>query len=456
MISVSKNIFYSLVGILFFVWGCVLCRGQSTHAGYGAFPYADETGTGVSFRVWAPEATSVNVAGDFNGWSSTWNSLVSEGSNGVWSLDVEGAYAGQEYKFWINDRFWRRDPRSREVVHSADANSVIYDSSAYTWKSAPFTPPALSELIIYELHVGSFYDPDPSDTKPGNFYDAIEKLDYLQALGINAVEVMPVAEFPGDHSWGYNPIDLFAVEKEAYGGPDAFKAFVDACHQRKLAVLLDTVHNHYGNAETPSDLEYSLWEFDGMTSNKGGGIYFFQDDERYATPFGRRPDYSSDQVRQFIKDNICYWLDDFRVDGFRWDATKYIRQIDGTGEDIDEGISLLKEINDMMASNYPGRISIAEDLSGTDYVTAPTPWGLGFDSDWHTDFHNEITDELAKRDADMDRSMLRLFLSNSISCWSLFITNITKPLCGITKAFATSIGLDKVAVIVRHNQVGEK
>ncbi len=112
-----------------------------------------------------------------------------------------------------------------------------------------------SDLVIYEMHVGAFYDPSPGSGGPGKFPDAIQKLDHLAALGINAVELMPVAEFPTDNSWGYNPADPYAVENLGYGGPDGLKSFVKAAHARGIRVLLDVVHNHYG----PSDLD--LWGF---------------------------------------------------------------------------------------------------------------------------------------------------------------------------------------------------
>jgi 1,4-alpha-glucan branching enzyme len=131
-----------------------------------------------------------------------------------------------------------------------------------------------NELVIYEMHVGTFHVKD--EGRGGTFDTAIEKLPYLRELGINAVELMPVAEFSGDFSWGYNPAHPFAVES-IYGGPDGLKRFIKAAHQHGIAVIVDVVYNHLG----PSDL--SLWQFDGWHENGKGGIYFYND-HRSHTP----------------------------------------------------------------------------------------------------------------------------------------------------------------------------
>ena len=152
--------------------------------------------------------------------------------------------------------------------------------------------------MIYELHIGTFNDDKETDT-PGTFARAIEQFDHLKRLGVNVIQVMPTAEFAGDFSWGYNPAHIFAVET-AYGGPRAFKDFVQAAHAAGIGVILDVVYNHFG----PSDLD--LWQFDGWSENDGGGIYFYNDWRR-ATPWGdTRPDYGRGEVRQYIRDNAMF------------------------------------------------------------------------------------------------------------------------------------------------------
>lgn len=367
-----------------------LAWAQSTRPGWGATPYADAGGTGVTFRVWAPNATNLTVFGSFNAWNTNNTPLTLETptSGGLWSADVPAARAGDQYRLSINRTQVRRDPRARRVVHSGDAPGIIHDPAAYEWRTREFIPPPLAGLALYELHVGTYNHPRPSPSQVGTFTQAIARLDHVAALGFNAIQLMPVAEYPGNNSWGYNPIDPFAVES-AYGGPDAFKAFVDACHARSLAVILDTVHNHYGAGD---DLQHALWEFDGWSGPTGGGIYFAQDPAKAQTPWGPRPDFSRPRVREYIRDNIRMWLEDCRVDGLRWDATLYIRKTTNFTP-IADGAALLRDINDWMAMEYPDKIRIAEDLTGDWLVTTPTadPTGLGFQSQWDRTFHEELT-----------------------------------------------------------------
>jgi len=210
---------------------------QSSRPGWGATPYHDGLGTGVTFRVWAPNATSVNVPGTFNGWSTSGAPLGKDLTNGVWngvwSADVAGVTNGAQYKFYIvnGTGVWKQDPRARLVTYSGSssgANSIVYDPNAFNWAGDNFTNPAQNDLFVYEMHVGTF----PSSSVPSRFVAATNKLDYLKSLGVNAVELMPIAEFPTDNSWGYNLSQPFAVENIGYGGQDGLKIFVKACHAR--------------------------------------------------------------------------------------------------------------------------------------------------------------------------------------------------------------------------------
>ncbi len=344
-------------------------QAQSARLGLGSVPYADASGTGVTFRVWAPNASSAGVKGQFNGWATT--PLVSEGASGLWSRDIANARVGQEYKYVINGND-RRDPRNRRVKNSAD-NSIIYDPQAFNWEGQTFSQPWRNDLVLYEMHVGTF---NAEAWVPSTFDQAIEKLDHLIALGINGIQVMPINEFAGDKSWGYNPSDPFAIES-ALGGPDAFKRFVKACHARDIAVLLDVVHNHYG----PSDL--SLWQFDGWSQNGLGGIYFYNDSDRASTWWGNtRPDFGRSEVRAFIQDSITMFLDEYHVDGFRWDSVFNILYYkDGAFQNAD-GRSLLNEINDHMRVHYPDRYRIAEDRA--------FDFSIQFESQWDTGFHDHL------------------------------------------------------------------
>ncbi|NQS70749.1 MAG: 1,4-alpha-glucan branching protein [Desulfobulbaceae bacterium] len=353
---------------------------EKKQAGMGAIPHEG----GTAFRVWAPHAQQVFVMGDFNNWSKTKAPMASE-ENGYWYLDITGAKPGQEYKFLIKNgemELERIDPYARQVTNSV-GNGVIYDHASFDWQGDDFTLPPHNELIIYEMHIGSFFT--DAEGRPGDFDAVLHKFDHLIKLGVNAVQIMPIAEFAGDYSWGYNPAHIFAVES-AYGGPDEFKRFVREAHKRGLAVILDVVYNHFG----PSDLD--LWQFDGWQENDKGGIYFYND-HRSQTPWGdTRPDYGRGEVRQFIHDNALMWLEDYRVDGLRYDMTLYIRSVHGDGgEEIPEGWTLMQYINDTVRERFPGRILIAEDLHDQNAVTADVEHGgAGFHSQWDAQFVHPI------------------------------------------------------------------
>jgi 1,4-alpha-glucan branching enzyme len=348
--------------------------------GMGAIPHAG----GVAFRVWAPHAQQVSVIGAFNDWDGDKHPLQSE-ENGYWYADVTEAHAGDQYKFLLSTEkgdFKRIDPYAREVTDSV-GNAIVHDPS-FDWQGDDFQLAPWNELVIYELHVGTFND-NEDNNQTGQFASVSARLGHLKKLGINAIQIMPVGEFAGERSWGYNPSHIFSVEI-TYGGSLAFKRFVKHAHQEGIAVILDVVYNHLG----PGDLD--LWQFDGWSENNRGGIYFFND-ERAITPWGEtRPDYGRDEVRHYLLDNVMMWLDEYHVDGIRFDCTQFIRTVDGSRDhDLPEGWSLLQWINSQIAQNYPGRITIAEDLQNFNWLTRDVDaGGAGFGSQWDAMFVHPI------------------------------------------------------------------
>jgi 1,4-alpha-glucan branching enzyme len=339
---------------------------------------------GVSFRLWAPHAERVSVIGSFNGWDSDKHPLQAE-ENGYWSADVAEARAGDQYKFLLTTEkgaLTRIDPYAREVTGSV-GNAIVHDPS-FDWKGDAFHLSPWNELVIYELHIGTFNDQE-DDNRHGEFASVTARLGHLKKLGVTAIQIMPVGEFAGERSWGYNPAHIFSVEI-AYGGALAFKQFVKRAHQEGIAVILDVVYNHLG----PDDLD--LWQFDGWSENNRGGIYFFNDD-RAITPWGEtRPDYGRDEVRQYIRDNVFMWLEEYHVDGIRFDCTQFIRTVDGTrDQDLPEGWSLLQWINSQVSEKFPGRITIAEDLQNYNWLTRDVgAGGAGFGSQWDAMFVHPI------------------------------------------------------------------
>lgn len=355
---------------------------------------------GVHYRVWAPNADSVSIVGTFNDWDAEAHPMHKE-ENGNWGLLVENSKEGDEYKFALktpNGDFQRNDPYALKVTNSV-GNSVVYNHATYDWQDVDYVMPSWNELVIYELHVGTFHAKE--ENQIGTFYTAIEKLDYLKSLGINAIEIMPCTEFPGDRSWGYNPSNPFAIESD-YGGPDGLKAFVKAAHEYGIAVILDVVYNHFG----PSDLD--LWRFDGWSENEGGGIYFYND-WKAETPWGgTRPDFGRGEVRQYIHDNAMMWLRDYRIDGLRMDMVVYIRNVkaDGNpGNDLEEGISLMQWINKDISENFPNHITIAEDMHSLDMVTNSVENdGMGYGSQWDAEFVHSVRDAIITAN-DQDRNI---------------------------------------------------
>ncbi len=361
-----------------------LSAAPSRRPGMGAVVYPG----GTAFRVWAPFADKVFVAGDFNGWSDGKNELAPEG-NGNFSSDLAGAAAGQHYQYVIHHGgqvLWRSDPRAAQMVDSANA-SVIHDPAAFHWSSAPGSLPPFNELVVYELHLGTFAA--TGDGQPGTFRGALGKLDHLAQLGVNAVELMPFAEFAGSIDWGYTTSYPFAPES-SYGSPEDLKALVDGAHQRGIAVIADVVHNHYG----PNDL--SMWNFDGESLGAGGS-YFFTD-WRSKTPWGNtRPDYGRPQIRDFIVDSVRTWLDEYRMDGARWDATFQIRA--ASGIPLPEGLAVLQAANGVTHSRASAKISIAEDFRGSESITLPADQGgSGFDAQWDSDFFHPVVDAVVATD----------------------------------------------------------
>ncbi len=365
----------------------------------GAIPFRD----GTTFRVWAPHARAVFVTGTFDDWAGTAVELGrdGDGTSAPWSAHVADVQPGAEYRFTIRTAagdLSRVDPYARQMTNSV-GNAVVYDPAAFDWSGDDFRMPGWDDIVIYELHVGTFA---AKGDRRGDFDHAARRLPYLRDLGISAVQIMPPFEFAGDISWGYNPAHLFAIES-GYGGPDAFKRFIKAAHEHGIAVIVDVVFNHLG----PSDLD--LWQFDGWSEHGGGGIYFYNDD-RAETPWGKtRPDYGRGEVRTFLRDSALTWLEEFRCDGLRFDSTLFIRLVNGIPSDLSavlrDGWSFLAWLNDEIRVRQPWKLTIAEDLWGDPRLVTPTnEGGAGFRAQWDSGFVHRIRTAITAADDD-DRAM---------------------------------------------------
>jgi maltooligosyltrehalose trehalohydrolase len=312
------------------------------------------------FTVWAPKANKVSVkAGD------GLHAMEGPDDFGWWRVKVEDAGPGSDYGFQLgDDPAIYPDPRSEWQPNGVHGMSRLYDQKAFEWHDGRWQAPPLASAILYEMHVGTF-------TPGGTFDSAIERLDYLSELGVTHVEMMPVAAFAGDRGWGYDGVSLFAVT-ENYGGPDALKRFVDACHVRGLAVLLDVVYNHFGPVGAYAG------EF---------GPYLTA---RHCTPWGDAVNFEgagSDQVRRFFCDNALMWTRDFHIDGLRLDAVHEF--VDRSAVHFMEQLSA--EV-DVLAATLGGRlVLIAEsDLNDPKLVRPREAGGYGIDAQWSDDFHHSL------------------------------------------------------------------
>jgi maltooligosyltrehalose trehalohydrolase len=283
---------------------------------------------------------------------------------GWWSLEVPDLQPGGDYAFVLDGGDPRPDPRSRFQPHGVHGPSRVFDTAAFVWDDGGWQPPPLETGLVYELHVGTF-------TPAGTFAAAIQRLDHLVALGVTHVELMPVVEFPGQHGWGYDGVSLWAPH-HAYGGPFGLQQWVNACHRRGLAVLLDVVYNHLG----PDGNYLSQY-----------GPYFTS---RYATPWGDAVNFDgpdSDEVRRYFLENAAFWFREYHVDGLRLDAVHAILDT--------SAVHFLEELAGETAalSAQLGRrlVLIGEsDLNDPRLIRSSAQGGYGLDAQWSDDYHHAL------------------------------------------------------------------
>lgn len=372
---------------------------KPTQTTLGAVAHKD----GVRFGVWAPFAESVAVTGSFNEWSPDGTPLE-RGEDGCWYGDVPGAKVGQEYKFVIKNgdkTLQRNDPRALQLSASNDTSIIV--SQDFDWTGDSFELPPREQLVIYELHIGTFNRPDPAT--PGTFETATEKLGYLADLGVNVIEVMPVSTTTVDRWWGYDPDYLFATEA-SYGGRHAFQEFVKAAHALGIGVFVDVVYNHM--SPYPG---LDLWQFDGWSQDGKGGIYFYND-WRGDSPWGPRFDYGRPEVRRYITESAAMWLRDCHVDGLRVDATFAIRNVKGFNNDphndLPDGWRVMQELTAAAHEAKPESLVIAEDMAINEFMTKPSAdLGAGFDAQWESSFPTFLR-EVLNPAKDDDRHLTRL------------------------------------------------
>ncbi|MEO8582903.1 MAG: malto-oligosyltrehalose trehalohydrolase [Flavitalea sp.] len=281
---------------------------------------------------------------------------------GYWHTVTNKLIPGDEYKFSINKEKPHPDPASLLQVHGVHNASTAFDLKKYQWTDKDWNNPTLEKYIIYELHAGAF-------SPTHNFKGIEERLDYLIDLGINAIEIMPVAQFPGARNWGYDGVFPFAVQ-DSYGGAIELQSMVNACHQKGIAVILDVIYNHIG-----PEGNY-LPEF---------GPYFT---DKYSTPWGRALNFDdgwNNGTRDYFIENVLMWFRDFHIDALRMDAVHAIKDysakhiIKEIRENVDELIS---------KTGHPHYLIGELDLNDPQYINPQEKGGYGLDAQWIDEFHH--------------------------------------------------------------------
>jgi 1,4-alpha-glucan branching enzyme/maltooligosyltrehalose trehalohydrolase len=330
---------------------------------------------GVRFRLWAPKLETLTLLlADATGEPE--RALpMDRGAAGWFECFVPGVGAGARYRYDVGGGLRVPDPASRFQPDDCHGPSEVIDPRAYRWRAGTWTGRPWHEAVVYELHVGTF-------TREGTFAAAIERLDALVELGATVLEVMPVADFPGARNWGYDGVLLYAPDS-AYGRPEDFKNFVDAAHERGLAVLLDVVYNHFGP--------------DGNYLHAYAPDFFT---ERHRTPWGAAVNYDgrgagqdSRWVREFVIENALYWIQEYRLDGLRLDAVHAIA--DDSSPDVLEELAVRVQSGPGLDRDI--HLVLENDANEARYLLpfgdTPPPYRAQWDDDVHHCWHVLATGE---------------------------------------------------------------
>lgn len=354
---------------------------------------------GIEFKLFAPYNEDVALIGSWNNWQPT---PMQKNDKGWWSVNVPLDDGDHTYKFTLKSKSYFMldqpvavaDPYATEITLDSDENSLIHVRngqriiSEYQWQHDDKPLPGNNSLVIYELHVGDFSggvgDEPAEGQRKGRFIDVMEKLDYLASLGVNAIEMMPVKEFPGERSWGYNLRNFFAVEN-SYGTPDELRQLIDAMHARGMRFILDVVYNHSESEAPLTKINFEYWYYkdDPNPPHLRWGPKFNYD--HYDANLDVWP------ARQFALESIMFWIDTFHVDGFRFDSTQAINSYDFLGW-------LQQQIYQKIGGIKPF-YTIAEHIPQDPSITgADGP----LDAAWHENFYNVLVDTVVGQ-ADIDR-----------------------------------------------------
>jgi maltooligosyltrehalose trehalohydrolase len=322
------------------------------------------TPDGTRFRVWSPTAKSIDLIVEPSPVTPASVLALQPADDGYFTGTFQGLPAGTRYRFSIDDRQAFPDPASRHQPEGVHGPSQVVDPSKFLWTDADWTGLNMEDLILYELHVGTF-------TPQGTFNGVREKLNALKDLGVTAIELMPVADFPGNRNWGYDGVDLFAPAR-CYGTPDELRHLVNAAHALNIGIFLDVVYNHLGP--------------DGAYLGVFSPHYF---SATHKIPWGDALNFDdghSKQVRNFFIENALHWIHEYHIDGLRLDATHTM--VD------DSPTHILKELVEKVHASSPKEkniLLIAEDDRNQSQLLLPTDeGGYELNAVWADDFHHQL------------------------------------------------------------------
>jgi len=393
---------------------------------------------GATFRVWAPRAQEVYVNGRF-GTTALWmgenpDLLLKPYDRGYWAGFLNGVKDGDQYLFYVvgspDRKHFKRDPYARELTSPdtypgtfqyPSCNCDVRDPDTYAWRVTDFRPPAFNDLIIYELHIGTFFAVDQLNrdrraTKGGQYLDVLDRVEHLSDLGVTAIELLPIQEFASPISRGYDGVDLYSQEMD-YGEADAgelaqyltrinrllrnrgarelklaelrssvnqLKVLIDVCHLYGLSVLLDVVYNHAGSAV--KDQTSGLWFFDEMPRGNPNDSLYFTDQDHTGPVFafwGGAEDSLTRDVQAFLINNARFFLDEYKVDGLRYDQVTVI--------DEHAGWFFAQRLSAKAREMDSRKVHIAEFWANDRFkAVLPPPNGLGFDAAWHDGLRGAI------------------------------------------------------------------
>lgn len=397
---------------------------------------------GVRFAVWAPNAKSASVVGNFNFWNNESHPMVNVMNSGVWALFVPELREGEVYKYAITTQEGKvqlkADPFAFQAELRPKTASVVNSLEGYVWKDSSWMEKRASmdfqksPFSIYEAHLGSWkkdynnFD-FPTDSGYKNYRQiAYEIVDYAKSMGYTHIELLPVMEHPLDESWGYQVVSYFAPTSR-YGSPQDFMFFVDYCHQNGIGVLLDWVPAHF-----PTD-EHGLINFDGtqLFAYKSWKKGFHKDWGTLIFDYGRN------EVRNFLISNALFWFEKYHIDGLRVDAVASMLYLDYSrekgewepniygGRENLEAIDFIKKLNEITHSYHKGIVTIAEESTAFPMVSRPTYiGGLGFDMKWNMGWMNDTLKYFSKE------PIHRKYHQNMItfSLWYAFNENFVLPI----------------------------